>query len=276
MIADVHCAAYNSLSMKAFGKFLKHGWLLILLVLSFVAAGYSFYLQWHNPQQLQSVGVIASFAIAGLLALVTWVYARATEKTLDLFREQWEFQQKIGIRFGMSIREGKPWVRIVNPGGLRFMVTKAVLLVREHAPHTINTYIMVGPGEKRGFFVPLRIYEKEPHNADVNVTLHYEHYGKPEEQISRAFRIELSRGKVTGIKRGIRGIWIVTCPKCENQMAAVMKTDGLDNFEQALAREDELKGQLRITCPDHQSPWMESVESIRYRNTAEHARGTEE
>lgn len=181
--------------MKAFAKFLKHGWLLILLVLSFVAAGYSFYLQWHNPQQLQSVGVIASFAIAGLLALVTWVYARATEKTLDLFREQWEFQRKIGIRFGMSIREGKPWIRIVNPGGLRFMVTKAVLLVREHAPHTINTYIMVGPGEKRGFFVPLRIYEKEPHNADVNVTLHYEHtlYFLPSNRSPRLCAMALQR-----------------------------------------------------------------------------------
>src|SRR5258708_2742795 len=70
------------LNMKAIGKFFKNGWLLILLVLSFAAAGYSFYLHWHNPQQLQNVGVIASFAIAGLLALVTWQYARATEKTL--------------------------------------------------------------------------------------------------------------------------------------------------------------------------------------------------
>src|ERR1700729_679121 len=113
------------------------------------------------------------------------------------------FPTKIGVRFGMSIREGKPWVRIVNPGGLRFMVTKVVFLVREKAPHTVNTYLMVGPGEKRGLFVPLRIYQSEPHSADVNVTVHYEPYGKPEEQISRAFRIELSKGKVNGIRRGV-------------------------------------------------------------------------
>jgi hypothetical protein len=255
---------------------LKHGWLLVLLLALFTAAGYSFYLQWHNPQQLQGVGVIANFAIAGLLALVTWVYARATEKTLDLYREQWEFQQKIHIRFGMSIKDGKPWIRIVNPGGLRFMVTKVVFLVRERAPHTINTYLMVGPGEKRGMFVPLRIYQSEPHNADMNVTVHYEPYGKPEDHISRAFRIELSRGKIIGIRKGVRGLWLITCPKCENQIAAVMKTDGLENFTHALAREDEMKQQLHVTCPDHQSVWMESVEGIRQRSNAEQNMGTED
>jgi hypothetical protein len=262
--------------MKDFGKLLKDGWLLILLVLLFAAAGYSFYLNWRNQPQLQSVGVIASFAIAGLLALVTWQYARATQKTLDLYREQWEFQQKVGIRFGMSVRDDKPWVRIVNPGGLGFMVTKAVFLHRGNPPHTLNTYTMVGPGEKRGFFIPRRVYEKEPHHCDVDVTLHYEHYGKSENKISRSFRIELSRGKVTGIKKGFQSGWFVTCPKCENQIAGFMITTGLENFEQAKAREDEMKEQFRVTCPNHQSPWEATVEGIRETNESEKRRGTEE
>jgi hypothetical protein len=259
--------------MKRLVKFVDHYGLLALLLIVVALTLVAFYQHWAEPQQLQS---LSGFAVSVLLAAVTWQYVRTTQKTLELYREQWEFQQKVGIKFGMSIRDGKPWIRVVNPGGIHFMVTKAVFLKKNQPPHTMNTYLMVGPGERHGFFVPLRVYENEAHNCDVNVTLHYEHYGQPEETISRAFRIEFSRGKIFGIKRGVRGGWFVPCPKCGNQMAAVMITTGLENFEQASAREAVTKEQLSVTCPNHQSPWMNTVDQINERNKAEQESGTEE
>src|SRR5260370_31464170 len=107
----------------------------------------------------------------------------------------------------MKVMNGKSWIRIANPGGVRFMVTKAIFTERGKKPDTLNTYAVLNPGETGGFYVPRRVYENEPHNCDIDVTLHYEYSGKPEETVSRVFRIELLHGKVYGIKAGVHGIW---------------------------------------------------------------------
>lgn len=253
-------------------RLIDHYGLLALLVLVVVVTLLGFYRHWTDLQQLQA---LSSLAITVLLAAITWQYVRTTQKTLDFYRDQWQLDHQFRLRFGMKISNGKPWIRIANPGGVRFMVTKAVFTERSNKPHTLNTYTVLSPGETGGFYVPRVLYENEQHNADIDVTLHYEYSGRPEETVSRAFRIEMLHGKVYGIKAGVHGIWQVNCPKCR-KLGGWMLLDGLENLQSATSRETEMKEELSATCPNHQSQWADTVEQIRERNRVELERGTEE
>ncbi|HZS26894.1 MAG TPA: hypothetical protein VFB76_06660 [Candidatus Angelobacter sp.] len=252
--------------MKALGRFLKNGWLLILLVLSFIAAIISFYLQRHNPQQLQNVGVIASFVIAGLLAGVTWQYARATEKTLDLYREQWALQRAIHIRFGLKKKDGRARVWVRNLGTVHFMITKVVIQAPQSKPRSKNMHMLVYPVRMAEFFIPDDVWRPFGNFCDIDVTLFYESASQPEQSCSKAFGLELIPGnpkQVQLIKRGIRD-WTVFCPKCKRDYAenfsymtfhGQMNTRGLDSFAQAFQRAAQMEADYERTCPNHSSLW---------------------
>jgi hypothetical protein len=256
-------------------RFFDHYLLLILLSIIVVLTPIFLYHSWSDSRRVQIISALSSLAVSVLLAAVTWQYVRTTQRTLDFYQNQWNFEHQFRIRFGMKIRNGRPWVRIANPGGVRFMVSKAVFADRTSPPHTLITYTILNPGETGGFYVPRRVYESAPHNADVDVTLHYEHSGKPEETTSRSFRIELLQGKIYGIKAGVHGIWQVDCPTC-GKLGGWLILSKLNNLEDANAREKEMKNELAATCPQHQSKWADSVEQIRERNQADKERGTEE
>ena len=249
-------------------RFLDHYGLLILLIVVSVVAFCAYFWHWADPQTLQAVSTLA---VTVILALVTWHYVRTTQKTLALFREQWEYQQKLGIVFGIKKRNDKAWIRIANTGGVRLLLSKAVFHRRGKKPFTRNTLRMIGEGRNYGFYVPLALYKDEPHNCDVDVTLHYQGYAKGEETVSKAFRIELLRGKVYHIKRGIHEWWSVPCPKCGQKMI-MMNTEDLENHEAAFQREAEMKEHLEVSCPLHQSPWMDTVETINERQKREQSR----
>ena len=250
---------------QKFARLLDHYGLLVLLLIVVALTLVGFERNWADREQVQA---FSSLAVTVLLAAITWQYVRTTQKTLDFYRTQWNFEHQFRLRFGMKIRNGKPWVRIANPGGVRFMVTKAVFVERGKNPHTMNTYTILNPGETGGFYVPPRMYESEPNNSDLNVTLHYEHSGQSEESVSRAFRIELLHGKVYGIKAGVHGIWQVNCPKC-SKIGGWMILTKLDNLQLANAREAEMENELAASCPEHRSQWADSVEQIRERNRAD-------
>jgi hypothetical protein len=42
-----------------------------------------------------------------------------------------------------------------------------------------------------------------------------------------------------------------------------MITQGLGNFDQARERELTTESELKVTCPNHQSQWGDSVEQVR-------------
>jgi hypothetical protein len=258
--------------MKEIFRFFDHYGLLILLLLVVVAASLGFYWHWAYFQQLQS---LSTFAVTVVLALVTWQYVRTTQKTLELFREQWEHQQEVGIAFGLKKRDEKPWIRIANTGGVRVFVSKAVFYQRDKKLFTRNTVRVVKDGENYGFYIPPAVYKDEPYNCDVGITLHYQGHGKPAETISKAFRIEMLNGKVYRIKAGIHCMWYVDCPKCSGKVA-LMITTGLKNYDEAYEREAEVKSQLIASCPIHQSLWSDTIEQLRERQKADKEKGIEE
>lgn len=241
--------------------------LLLVIGLSFAA----YFRHWIKSDDLVP---LAMLAVTATLAAITWQYVRTTQKQLDLFREQWNYHQQIGLEFGIKKAHGKPWLRIANTGGVRVLLSKTVFRRRGKKPFTRISVRMIGEGQNYGFYVPSAVYKDEPHNCDINVTLHYKGYGKSEQTISRAFRIELLSGNVYHIRRGIHEWWSVPCPKCGAKLI-MMNTDNLENYDEAYKREAIMKDQLRVTCPQHQSPWMDTVETINERNKREKDNGTE-
>jgi hypothetical protein len=140
------------------------------------------------------------------------------------------------------------------------------------SPFTRISLVMIGEGQNYGFYVPSALYKDEPHNLDVDVTLHYQGYGKTELTVSRAYRIELLNGSVYHIKRGIHEWWGVSCPTCDAKFI-MMNTDGLENYDAAYKREAQLKEQLKATCPQHQSLLMDTIETINERRKKEKEKG---
>jgi hypothetical protein len=155
-------------------------------------------------------------------------------------------------------------------------VLKAVFNQRNKKPFTRNSVRVVKEGENYGFYIPEGVYKKEPYYCDVDVTLHYRGHGKAEEMMSRAFRLELSNGKIDHILSGVHAGWDVSCPKCKERIFGGMVTENLPNFEAAYKREAVLMAELNATCPQHQSLLLDSIELIRERSKKEKEKGIQE
>src|SRR5260221_12928689 len=223
-----------------------------------IGAGVAFYLYWHHPDQLQAVGVIASFAIAADLAAVTWQYAYATEQMVELLREQWKSQQALHIRFGMKVQDQRARVWIRNLGTSHFMVAKAVVR-NDSATETIDLHMVVAPDSKVGFFFPDSLWKSFTFFGDVNVKLYYESATQPMTSLSKAYTLSVGSEpkKVYKIRKGIRR-WYAHCPKCLSAGGTFNRgidTNGLTNFEEAIARQKEAESEFEATCPNHQSQW---------------------
>jgi len=244
-----------------FRRWLNRYGLLVVLGMVVLLSIAAFYWHWTDSQKLIAV---TGLAVTAILAAITWQYLRTTQASLDLLREQWKYQQAVEIQFGVKKKLSKPWIRIANTGGVRLFVSKVVFRQRGKPTFTRNTIRTIGEGQNYGFYIPSTLYKDQGHWIDVDITIHYQAYGRNEETVSRAFRIMFLSGKVAHINRGVHDWWRVPCPKC-GVKNIMMNTDDLENHDAAYKREAELKDQLRVTCPQHQSPWLETVEAINER-----------
>src|SRR6185312_17513330 len=85
-------------------RLIDHYGLLALLLLVVAATLLGFARHWANPQQLEAV---SSLSVTVLLAAITWQYVRTTQKTLDFYRKQLQFEHQCRLRFGMKVKSGK-------------------------------------------------------------------------------------------------------------------------------------------------------------------------
>jgi hypothetical protein len=253
-------------------RFIQHHGLFCLLLLIVCSSVVAYFEHWIDTKDIVP---LSTLCITAVLAAITWQYVRTTQDTLAIIKKQWEYEQETGIAFGIKNKHGKPWVRIANTGGARLFLSKAVFHRRNGPPLTRISIRMIGGGSNYGFYVPSALYKSEPHNLDVDVTVHYQAYDKKERTVSRAFRIELLNGKAHHIKRGIHEWWTVPCPTCGVKLIT-MNTEKLENYTEAYKREAEMRSQLEVSCPMHQSPWMDTVESINERNRKEKEKGVEQ
>ncbi|HEY1937065.1 MAG TPA: hypothetical protein VGJ33_03925 [Candidatus Angelobacter sp.] len=235
-----------------------------------------FYLYWKQPNQLQAISLLATFAITVVLALVTWQYAQATDEMVAVMQEQFKSQQAVHIRFGLKLQDHRARVWVRNLGTAHFMITKAVIRNDDGKTETLYMHMVVQPDRKAGFFIPDSIWERHSIFCDVNVTLFYESAMQPETFQSRAYNllIGLNGKQVVKIYKGIKR-WYAYCPRCRRENTTgfnngdfnqMIDTQGLTNFEQAEARQKEAESEFEATHPNHQSKWEANLEKVREQN----------
>ncbi|MFL6314731.1 MAG: hypothetical protein ACJ71W_21710 [Terriglobales bacterium] len=254
-------------------KNLKTILMAVLFIIVTVTSVVLFYLYWHNPNQLQAISLLATFAITVVLAVVTWQYAQATDEMVAVMREQFKSQQAIHIRFGLKLQDRRPRVWVRNLGTARFMITKAVIHNDEGKIETLYMHMVVAPDRKDGFFIPDSLWERHNMFCDINVTLYYESATQPEVSQSKAYNllISVSSKRVIKIYKGVKR-WYAYCPKCKldgKNFNRMIGTRGLANFEQATARQKEAESEYEATHPEHQSKWDANIETVREENRTE-------
>jgi hypothetical protein len=245
----------------------------VLFIIVTVTSVGLFYLYWHNPNQLQAISLLATFAITVVLAVVTWQYAQATDEMVAVMREQFKSQQAIHIRFGLKLQDRRPRVWVRNLGTARFMITKAVIRNDDGKIETLYMHMVVAPDRKAGFFIPDSLWERHNIFCDINVLLYYESATQPELSKSKAYHLLISVGpkRVIKIYKGIKS-WYASCPKCRRENKTfnqMIDTQGLVNFEQATARQKEAESEYEATHPNHQSKWEANIQTVREHNQTE-------
>jgi hypothetical protein len=190
---------------------------------------------------------------------------------VDLLREQWKSQQAIHIRFGLGRQDGRARVWVRNLGTAHFMVSKGVIQNDEKKIETIYMHMVVHPEGKAGFFIPNSLWERHTLFCDLDVTLYYESATQAETSQSKAYNLQVGSKGVRRIYKGIRR-WHAYCPKCQREGRMFNQgiiTKGLANFDQALARQKEAESEFEATCPNHQSQWEITSETIKEHSRTE-------
>jgi hypothetical protein len=200
---------------------------------------------------------------------------RTNQGMLKLWTAQWDLQQQVHLSFGVVKKNGGARVWIGNAGMSRFMVTRATFQALNEKPHRLNKHTIVEPGRVKGFPVPEEVWKNKSMWCAVDIMLDYEHLGKPQEPISKAFTLFFAeRRGIYKIRKGIHVPLGLNCPKCRDLF--FMRGDGLDSFEQARDRESRFAEELSVTCPNHESDLALSRESIREKNKKDEESETED
>ena len=212
---------------------------------------------------LYPTSAIPSAVAAILLVYVTIEYVLANQQSLTLLNRQWELQNTPAIRFGVTRSEAMPYVWIANFGYSSFMVSKLVIRRKDEPRFQANKHLVVPAGRLRRIKIPEKLWEDAPLFVALDLRLSFHtpiQFGDTE---AKAFTLHVNNRKVYKIRRGIHDLWDVKCPKCGRWDGICMEADGLSNFDEAQLREKEMQSELRASCPEHQSQWLLTVDSVR-------------
>lgn len=260
--------------MKQIFAIARHQWPVAFLV---GLALWFFHHYWHAPMEAQSIAGLFSFLAAAILISVTVEYVRTNQENLALLREQWEEQNKLGLRFGLKkLRNGGARVWIANVGLRQFMVTKARIRQRGGKTTVLHKHMIVRPSSVRGFNLPDEIWKPVSLMLDLEVSLEYEWQGKVNVSEGKAYNLVIAIGqtRIIRIRQGIDELYSATCAKCKD-FATPMRTDGVANFDALQKREKAMELELAASCPNHSSQWALTVETQRSINALEKAQDEE-
>ncbi|SRR5579872_1797546 len=244
--------------LKGFLK--RFGVWLFLLVLTAGAVGISV-VYWADPHKPAAVGALFGFITTALLVGITFEYVRMNQRSLRLLRLQWKRQNETEIKFGVTAYHDTARVWVGNIGLPTIIVTKVVVRGLEGKPITVHKNIIVSHGQKRRFYLPVNVWEGVSLMKNIEVTLHYESSSTEAEQ-AKVYTLYVDDGKVYRVRRGLRALWEVGCPKCNKFHGICMVTDGITSFAQGEARQKEMETEVVASCPQHASQWMLTIEHV--------------
>lgn len=240
----------------------NRNWAFLTLVLVVAAAIFLFVTYWSDTNRLAALGSLFGFIVAALLVGITIEYVRTNQSTLKLLKTQWKAQNEIEVKFGLRARNEAAQVWVLNYGLPNVVVTKLRVEMPDKKPVTIYKNMIVSSGKKKIFDLPHRQWEKIEAQQNLQLTLFCESTTQQWEQ-AKVYTMSLTdRFGVYKIKKGLRGVWPVGCPKCDKFLGICMVTDGLKSFDEADQRETEMQAEVAASCPEHDSKWMLTMQHV--------------
>lgn len=230
---------------------LQRYWLAVSLAL-FMLLAVVLFLQYRDDPARPAA--LLGFLAAMLLLAVTAEYVRTNQQSLRLLREHLRRQDELGIKFSVRPSHGRARLLVANIGAPSAIVTRVVARAQQRKPLTLHKHLIVRSGERRGFYLPDVLWSHAL-QLHLEVTLYYESALQRSRQ-ARAYTLFITtEGQVHRVVSGLRSLWPVTCPNCGAHADLYMRTDDLDNFDDAFARQERMRFHLSQGCPKHDSPW---------------------
>jgi hypothetical protein len=252
-------------------KWLKQKWAFLALGLIVVAAIRLFGAFWADTNRLAALGSLFGFIVTALLVGITIEYVRTNESTLRLLKEQWKAQNEVEVKFGVRAHDDVAQVWVLNYGLPNVVVTKLLIEMPKKKTHSLYKNAVIRSGEKRRFDLPHREWEKLDLQQNIQVTLFCESTQQQFEH-TKVYTLFLTEaGKVYKVRKGLRGLWPVGCPKCKKFMGICMATDGLKNFDEAKQRQEEMEAEVAASCPEHSTKWMLTMKNVTTAETEDDA-----
>ena len=242
-------------------KWLKQNWLFLILGLVVVVAAVLFVAFWADINRLAALGSLFGFIVTALLVGITIEYVRTNQSTLRLLKEQWKAQNEVEVKFGLRAHGDGAQVWVLNYGLPTLVVTKLLVEMPDKKPHTIHNNFALRSGGKKRFGLPHRQWEKLDLQQHIQITLFCESAKQKFEQ-AKVYTLFMDGSKVFKVRKGLRGVWPVGCPKCERFLGICMVTDGLQSFDEANLRQKTMESEVAASCPQHASKWILTMEHV--------------
>jgi hypothetical protein len=205
----------------------------------------------HWPRS-SNIGTIATI----LLLLVTFEYVLTTQENLGLFRHQLQRQEKVFLFVDLVVLK-KVFIRVSNLGMTNFLVTGMRVRTQDIAKFNWSTHRVVETGQSELIELPAETLAKHPLSVDVEITLEIVGLDIKGTSEPKVFNISMGLDEVPEKAReGLDGLWTVRCPRCGLGGLIVMSLEGLETFDDAFARKNEMETDLKDSCPNHETKWL--------------------
>ena len=208
---------------------------------------------------------------AVLLLFATFAYVlltndalQVTQGQLDLLKIQNDRQDRVLLFVDMSCEPPHLCLHIFNLGLSGFLVQEIVAKSSDaiDKPQTFDLHKIVESGKTETIKLPKDLWDGEG-STDFEFTVRYIGINGAGSTTPKSFNVfSWGRdGDSIQIKDGLDATWNACCPKCK----AVTLTDvtGLKTFEAAQARRKQVEEDMALSCEDHKSDWILTVEKIR-------------
>lgn len=193
--------------------------------------------------------------------LATWEALDLTRQNLDLLRGQVQKQVFVILHFDLAIEDRSLRLRVSNLGLSNFLLQAARVRKPDNSQVDFEMHRVVESGKTQLLGLPPSLYKDEPFDVDLEVGLYYIGLDGPGTAPSKCFNVSLGLTDYPiEVTEGLDSPWPVCCAKCN--APAFTNVYGLMSFNAANARMKQLAADLGASCPNHQSEFLLTVESV--------------
>jgi hypothetical protein len=203
-----------------------------------------------------------------LLLYVTFEYLLATRDSLavtrehlDLFQRQIQRQERVVLHFDLACKEKGLFLRVSNLGLSNFLLRTVHVRKPDDSAIDCDVHRVVESGKTEEIRLPDDLFRGAVFDVDLEFTLRYLGLDGAAETPPKCFNAFLGlQNTPVEIRDGINGLWDTRCPKC--RVPTCTNLHGVNTFEAASARRKQLTEDLGVTCPDHKSEWLLTVDAV--------------